>query len=355
MKQSLWNKIRQDVWIGAVFLLGAVLLPLLDIGNYYMSQITLFFIWAAVVTQWNLVFGVAGVFSLGHMAVFAVGGYAAAMIALYQDISLWFALPFGALAAVIFSFLMGLTTLRLRGPYVAVMTFAIAQAIYSLIITDIDCYIYKGQLCLNFTGGARGLVGFSDFGFKELLGFKFRLFGNYYLSLTLLGLGTIFAFLTMYSPIGATFTALRDNRTCAEARGVNRIKFQLLVFAVSGIFTGLAGGIYAGIHRTIGPDILSLSLLLFLLSMMVVGGKGSKWGPILGAGVLMLVDTLLRDFHELRNLGLAMIIILSIVFLPRGLVGLVSDIFNWMPSGRIKMNREDIALKEQQKRSNNPL
>ena len=126
MKQSLWNKIRQDVWIGAVFLLGAVLLPLLDIGNYYLSQITLFFIWAAVVTQWNLVFGVAGVFSLGHMAVFAVGGYAAAMIGLYQDISLWFALPFGALASVIFSLLMGFTTLRLRGPYVAVMTFAIA-------------------------------------------------------------------------------------------------------------------------------------------------------------------------------------------------------------------------------------
>lgn len=348
-KGGQWLQVRSDIWIGLAFLVVAILLPLFQVSNYALTQITLFFIWAAVVTQWNLVFGVAGVFSLGHMAVFAVGGYSAAMLSLYQDISLWIALPFGALVAVAFSLLMGLTTLRLRGPYVAVMTFAIAQALYSLIITDVDCFVYEGQLCLNFTGGAKGLIRFGDFGFKELLGFKFRLLGDYYLALTLLALGMVFAFLVIYSPLGSTFSALRDNQTCAEARGVNRVRFQMLVFAVSGVFTGLAGGVFAGIQKTIGPDVLTLPLLLFLLSMMVVGGKGTRWGPILGAGALMLADTLLREFSEIRNFGLALIIILAILFLPRGLVGLVHDIFHWMPRSLVKLNRNDLALRSYQR------
>lgn len=341
--------IRRDLWIGAVFLLVAILIPIAGVSNYTLTQITLFFIWAAVVTQWNLVFGVAGVFSLGHMAVFAFGGYVTAMTGLYLDLNLWLALPIGALAAVIFSLLMGAATLRLRGPYIAVMTFAIAQGIYALIITDVDCFIMQDKLCLNFTGGAKGLIRFGDFGFREWLGYGHRLWGNYYLGLGLLILGLVFALFVMYSPIGLTFGAVRDNQTCAEARGVNRIRFQLLVFAVSGIFTGLAGGVYAGIQGTIGPDVFSLTLLLFLLSMMVVGGRGTRWGPILGAAVLMLADSLLREIPDFRNFGLALIIILSMIFLPGGLVKLVHGIFHWQPRSLIKLERADKTLRQFQK------
>jgi branched-chain amino acid transport system permease protein len=80
---TAWINIRRDLWIGAIFLLVAILLPIFGVSNYALTQVTLFFIWAAVVTQWNLVFGVAGVFSLGHMAVFAAGGYVTAMTGLY--------------------------------------------------------------------------------------------------------------------------------------------------------------------------------------------------------------------------------------------------------------------------------
>ena len=337
---------RRDLWIGSVFLLVAALLPIIGMSNYVLTQVTLFFIWAAVVTQWNLVFGVAGVFSLGHMAVFAAGGYVTAMMGLYLDINLWLALPIGALAAVIFSLLMGAATLRLRGPYIAVMTFAIAQGIYALIITDVDCFIMADLLCLNFTGGAKGLIHYGNFGFREWLGYSHRLWGNYYLGLTLLTLGLVFALCVIYSPIGLTFGALRDNQICAEARGVNRIRFQLLVFAVSGIFTGLAGGVYAGILGTIGPDIFSLSLLLFLLSMMVVGGRGTRWGPVLGAAALMVVDSGLREIPEFRNFGLALIIILSMIFLPGGLVKLVHGIFHWQPRSLIKLERTDQQLRQ---------
>ncbi len=336
----------KDIWVGLAFCAVAIVLPAFQPGNYVLSQITLFFIWAAVVTQWNLVFGVAGVYSLAHMAVFAVGGYVAGMMGLYANWNLWAALPIGAIAAVIASFLIGAATLRLRGPYVAIMTLAIAQVIHALIVTDVECFIYKGSLCLNFTGGARGLIQYGDFGFREWLGFKHRLLGDYYVSLVLLALGMIFALFVIYGPLGATFRALRDNRICAEARGVDRIRNQLLVFALSGIFTGLAGGVYAGVQRTIGPDILSLTLLLFLLSMMVVGGRGTTWGPVLGAGALMLADTVLRDFGLIRVAGLSLIILLVMIFLPRGLVGLVHDIFHWKPRARWEVARQTADLRQ---------
>jgi branched-chain amino acid transport system permease protein len=329
-RRAIWR----DFWIGFVFVVIALLIPAFNPGNYILSQITLFFIWAAVVTQWNLVFGVAGVYSLAQMAVFAMGGYATGMMGLYAGWNLWAALPVGALAAVIASLLIGAANLRLRGPYVAIMTLAIAQVIYALIVTDVECYIYKGKLCLNFTGGAKGLIQYGDFGFKELLGFKYRVLGDYYLGFVLMLLGMLFSLFIIYGPLGTTFRALRDNRICAEARGVDRVRNQLLVFALSGIFTGLAGGVYAGIQRTFGPNVLSPTLLLFLLSMMVVGGRGTKWGPILGAGVLMLVDTILRDFGQIRVAGLSLIILLVMIFLPRGLVGLVADIFSWRPQSR---------------------
>ena len=348
-RREIWG----DFWIGLAFCAVAVVLPAFQPGNYVLSQITLFFIWAAVVTQWNLVFGVAGVYSLAHMVVFAVGGYITGMMGLYANWNLWASLPVGAIAAVIASFLIGAATLRLRGPYVAIMTLAIAQVVHALIITDVECFIYKGALCLNFTGGAKGLIQYGDFGFKDWLGFKHRLLGDYYLSLVLLVLGMLFALFVIYGPLGATFRALRDNRICAEARGVDRIRNQLLVFALSGIFTGLAGGVFAGIQRTIGPDILSLTLLLFLLSMMVVGGRGTKWGPILGAGALMLADTVLRDFGLIRVAGLSLIILLVMIFLPRGLVGLVHDIFHWRPQSRWEASEDRIDFRAFQ-RARNP-
>jgi branched-chain amino acid transport system permease protein len=340
---------KRDLWAGVALLAAALLYPLLNPGNYVLSQVALLFIWAAVVTQWNLVFGFAGILSLGHMAIFAVGGYATAMVGLYWQWSLWAALPVGALASVIASILMGAATLRLRGPYVAIMTLAISQVLYSLILTDVACFTRRQQVCINFSGGATGLSRYGDFGFNQWLGFKYRVLGDYYLCLGLLLVGSVFAFLIVYSALGATFRALRDNRICAEARGVDGVKYQLLVFAMSGVFTGLAGGVFAGINHSLGPDVLSPSLLLFVLSMMIVGGRGTKWGPILGAAALMLADIVLRDFPTIRVGGLSLIIILVMIFLPRGLAGLVDDIFNWLPGETSRSMPAGFDFRELQK------
>jgi branched-chain amino acid transport system permease protein len=312
---------RADLRIGVTLLLVALAIPLLFDGRYLLGQFTMFFIWATVVVQWNLVFGVAGIFSLAQMAIFAFGGYATGMLGLYLDWNLWFALPFGGLAAVLFSLVVGLACLRLRGPYVALLTLAIAQVMYLLIITDTDCFFMDGVTCRNFTGGTRGLAKYGDFGFRELLGYQSMAMGTYYLALAVLALAVAFSIFIIRGPLGTAFQALRDNGDYAVSRGISRFKFQLLVFACSAFFTGLAGGVYAGYYGVMGANTLYLSLLLFLLAMMVVGGLGHTWGPLLGAAALMLTDELLKDFPDYRALGLGAILVLFVMLLPDGLSG----------------------------------
>ena len=320
------GKLSSDLIIGIALMAFFIAIPLLGPSRYVITQITLFFLWATVVTQWNLVFGVAGIFSLGHMALFAFGGYMTGMLGLYLKWSLWFALPVAGLGTVIFSLLIGLACLRLRGAYVALLTLALAQAMYLLIITDTTCFFMDGVTCRNFTGGTRGLTKYGDFGFRAILG-RDWIIGDYYLTLAVLALATVFSIIMIRSPLGSAFRALRDNEEYAVSRGINRFKFQLLVFASSAFFTGLAGGVYAGHFKVMGANILYLSLMLYLLAMMVIGGLGHPWGPFLGAAALMLVDEVLKDFIAYRYIVLGLIMILFAVLWPRGISGAIDKLW----------------------------
>lgn len=328
------SAVRRDFVIGAIVLALAIAMPFLMGGRYVIGQLTMLFIWATVVTQWNLVFGVAGIFSLAQMALFAFGGYSAAMLGLYFDWNLWAALPVGGLAAIAFSLLIGLACLRLRGPYVALLTLAIAQVMYLLIITDTACFYMEGVTCRNFTGGTRGMAKYGDFGFRELLGYSYMAWGSYYLALVVLTLATAFSIFVIHSPLGAAFQALRDNPEYAASRGISRFKFQMLVFASSAFFTGLAGGVYAGYYKVMGANTLYLSLLLYLLAMMVIGGLGRTWGPILGAAALMLADEVLKDYPDYRAMGIGAALVVFVMVWPNGIAGAIAGTVDWVKQKR---------------------
>jgi branched-chain amino acid transport system permease protein len=119
------------------------------------------------------------------------------------------------------------------------------------------------------------------------------------------------------------FQALRDNPGYATSRGISKFKYQLWVFSLSAFFTGLAGAFYAVQFGVVGPIVFSLAMLLFLLTMIVVGGIGTIWGPLVGAAVLMLADEGMREFGDWRDMGLGLIMALFVIFLPRGLMGLM--------------------------------
>lgn len=317
----------------ALILLGAAIAaPLLGPSNYTIGQLTLFFIWASIVVQWNLVFGVAGIMTLGQVATFAIGAYATGMSALYLGVPFWLAMLFSIPAAVHFNLLLGVVTMRMRGEYVAIVTLATAMLISALVVNDVSCFRQVNLVCFNFTGGSRGLIGYGDLGWAKMLGFKYRALGDYYLSLAVLFGGFILALAVIHGPYGLAFRAIRDNELYARSRGVDFRKYQLIVFALSAVATGLTGAVYAGTLKTVGPTVLDMNLLIFLLSMMVVGGRGSVWGPLLGGATLMFADNVFQAFGAWRTGGLALVTLLFVIFYPGGLSAGLSQIFRAVTS-----------------------
>ncbi|MGO8916697.1 MAG: branched-chain amino acid ABC transporter permease [Stellaceae bacterium] len=308
--------------LGLALLGCAAFAPFVSPARYVTTQLILFFIWSTVVTQWNLVLGVGGIFSLAQMTLFASGAYGTAMLGYYFGWPLWLAMLASAFLAVALSMLIGLACLRLKGPYVALLTLAIAQVIYLMIINDTECFTTNEGGCMPLFGGVRGIGKFGDLGFRELFGAKF-IVADYFLALALLSSAFAFSVIVIRGPLGLAFRALRDNPGYALSRGISRFKYQLWVFGLSAFFTGLAGAVYAAHFTVIGPTIFSFTLLLFLLSMIVVGGIGSVWGPLVGAAVLMLSDEGLKEFQDWRALGLGLVLPLFVVLLPSGLVGLL--------------------------------
>lgn len=322
-----------DVTVALLLIAAAAMVPVLVDSRYVLGQITLALFYACIASQWNLVFGFAGIFSLAPLAIFAVGGYATAMLCFFLGWSVWAALLPGALVAVAFSGLVGLACLRLSGVYVALLTLAVTQVMYLLISTDTECFVQVGTVCRQLTGGPGGFSRFGDLGTRELLRGNWMI-GNYAIVCAMFVLVMASTWVIVKSPIGLAFRAIRDNPGYAVARGVNRFRVQLLVFGISAFFMGLAGGVYAGHFQVIGPTILQLPTLMFIIAIVVIGGVGTFWGPLVGTIVLVGADELMREAGEFRTLGLGLIIATAIVLMPKGLVGRMRQLFRPRPNRR---------------------
>jgi branched-chain amino acid transport system permease protein len=129
----------------------------------------------------------------------------------------------------------------------------------------------------------------------------------------------------LYSPIGMAFRALRDSETYAISRGVDPFRFKLFLFGFSAFFTGLAGGFLTHYQGAISPTVFNFGILITLLAMIVLGGMGSFWGPILGTAILIILPEVLRAAEIYRNLALGISMALIAVLAPQGLGPLISD------------------------------
>ena len=320
----------RDLIIFAILLAIAIAFPWMGVKRYLIASALLMFCYATVVSQWNLVFGIAGIFSLAQVAIFAFGAYTAAVLGRYLDLSLWYAFPIAGLAGMVFSFFVGLACLRMRGIYVALLTLAISQVMFVLIQTDSVCSPLNQRdnpaTCVSFTGGAQGLGGFGSFGWREVFGGRDWMLGDYYTMLALLVVALIFTAVVTRSRIGLAFKALRDNEELARSRGVSVFKYQLIVFAASAFLTAMAGAFYAAHFGAVGANLVAFPLLLFLISMLVVGGIGRTWGPLLGAFLLMSADEVFKEFSDWRNIGLGMIVLVFMIFLPEGVAGAIEAV-----------------------------
>jgi branched-chain amino acid transport system permease protein len=313
----------------SVVLLIAVLFPLLTNNLSYMSTATLILIYAALAQCWNLVMGVAGIWSFAQVGLFAVGAYCNVLLMVKLGVPSLLALLAGGVGALIAGVLVGIPSVRLRGVYVVLFTLALQEILRILIATDDS----------GFTGGSFGLYGFDAFGFAERLSPMGKATALYYLGLFLTCVVAYTIYRVMWSPVGLAFRSMRDAEPYAVARGVDRRKFQIFVFAFTAFLTGLVGAFYADYVGTATPSILTFDLVSLLLAIMVIGGWGTYSGPLLGAVVVVILSERLRDSGEWRLLTLGLIMMFIIIVFPKGLVGLVSSVTSFRHGLRPRIER----------------
>ncbi len=260
------STLQRHLLIGLAVIAVFAALPLVISERYLLGEVIIFFIWAMVAMNWNVLMGHAGVFSLAQMLFVAVGAYGMAMGVTFVGLSVWAAIPLAALASALLAIVVGMACLRLTGAYVALLTYAIAEMVHVLIITDTECFTLIRNNCQQLFGGSTGFSRFDDFGFRAMLKGNWVL-GNYYAVLVAFAITVLGVVVVIHGRLGLAFRAIRDNVGYASSRGIDRKKYQIAAFVITAFLTGLAGGVYAAHFRFAGPSLFDFSTLMFVLAV----------------------------------------------------------------------------------------
>ncbi len=276
------------------------------LGDYTHSVVGLTFMFMSAALAWNWLGGYVGQISFGHSAMFGVGGFVAARLALAFGLPFWATWLVGGLAAGGYALLWGHPTLRLRGPYFSIATIGVAEAT-RLVATYWD----------EFTGGSSGLsLPISQGPTKYAL---------YWYGLYLLAAAVALSWWLRRSRIGLGLLAIKEDVDAAAGVGVNATFYQDLVLFLSGSVVGVCGGFYASYQTFIDPlDMFSFDRSIGFVLMGAIGGIGTILGPILGAIVFVIIQELLLASYPQLYLGLyGVLLVLVILFEPLGLSGLL--------------------------------
>jgi branched-chain amino acid transport system permease protein len=292
-----------------IFLFSLLLFPLIMTHLYYMHLTNLILIYAIAATGLNIVTGYTGQLSLGHAAFFAIGAYCSALLSKELGWPFLGSLAASSVAATVFGALLGLPSLRLRGPYLALATAGFAEII-RIVINNWE----------SLTQGSRGIT---DIPPPSLFGAAVTSERAwYYLLVFFFLISTIATYRILHSHYGRAFVAVRDNEPAASASGLNPFTHKVLAFAMSAFLAGLAGSLYAHYRAYISPDTFTFAESVAFLSMVVVGGKGTLFGPLIGSAALTLVPDFLSFLQDFKMVFHGILLVLAMMFLPGGLSSL---------------------------------
>ena len=293
--------------------LGAIGLALLLAVPAFLKNygIYLFSYWAIYVIAnmgLNLTVGYAGQKSLGHAAFFGIGAYSVAIL-MKAGFSFWLGLPLAALSCFVIGLGLGFPALRVQTIYLAFATLGFNTAIW---------LVMRNEEWL--TGGTFGINGVGRPGL-----FGFSLDGNlayyYFIVAVALMLGALLWGL-LRSPWGKAFTALRDNPIRAESLGVNIQAYTLLSFAIGAVYAGVAGALFASLVQFVEPAPFAVGASIMMYLMVVVGGPGYFFGPLLGSAVGVLLPEWLRFAQGWYLFVFGVAVILLMLWLPDGLLSI---------------------------------
>jgi branched-chain amino acid transport system permease protein len=301
--------------LGALMLLGLLILPLASRLSPYTVVLGIDVLIAILfATSLHFIMGPGGMHSFGHAAYFGLGAYGAALMVKFLAAPMPAALISAMVAALAGALLFGWFAVRLSGVYLAMLTLAFAQIVWSI--------LFQWEAV---TGGSNGILGiWPQAPFDDRSAF-------YLLTLGIVLAGVLLLRCFLFAPFGYAMRAGRDSALRAEAIGINVKRVHWIGFAIAGTFCGAAGGVFAFAKGTISPDVAWVSRSIDAMVMVLLGGLQTLSGPIVGATVFTwLQDTIMRQTAFWRGLLGAVILILVLVF-PGGIVGTLAK---WRPVRR---------------------
>jgi branched-chain amino acid transport system permease protein len=289
-------------WL-AVLLSSAVLAtaPLLFGSSYTIGVLTValcFGMWAA---SWDFMSGLTGRENFGHSLFIGTGAYTAGFLNAQFGLSPWWSLPAAPVVAILFSLVLGIPTLRLKGPYFALAMLSGAVVMQNLVI-----------IFSSYTGGQDGLNGIDPI-FDSSLAY-------YYFVLIFLVATTTILKLIANSTWGTILRAIRGDEASCQASGINANFYKIASLMISAAVAGLGGALYAHYQLQVGPDLFAIVLSINIIIMVYVGGLGSIYGPVGGAIMLSVLTESLRAFSEYRLWVYTLVLIFILFFMPQGLI-----------------------------------
>lgn len=318
--------------VAAIALMAiAVLMPNIVGGNkYWLTILTLLAINVLLVNSLRSVTLINEI-SLGHVGFALIGAYAQAILMMKGGLSFWPSLILAGLLAAVIALILGHPFLKVRGIYFSILTLLTAET-FRLVV-----YYWTG-----LTGGSLGLVGVPAPEPMNLFGHTvtFKTVSTYYylaIGVVIVALLILYHFERAY--VNFQWRAIRDDSMLAGAVGVNVVGYKMFNFTISAFMAGISGGLFAAFQHNLSPDTTSrfaVTMSIYLLVYMVVGGQSRFIGPLVGTTVLTLVAEGSRPIAEYQPMITGAIAIVVMIFMPMGLAGLPSQILNWRRKRRSK-------------------
>ena len=291
-----------------VLLLAALIFPFVG-SEYYTYVMAQAFIWAIAVYGLNIITGFCGQLNLAHGGFFAIGAYVVAILTVDHGWAFWPAFIASGVFSAVFGFLVGIVSLRLKEHYFAIFTLCVGFIIYLL--------LDKWE---ELTHGSLGIINIAPPEGFGLIDFT-RTIPFYYLVLFFLVLAIVLLSRISSSLLGRTFLAIRISDDLAQSLGINLMRNKVLAFVLSTVYAGLAGGLYAGVVRFIGPAEAEVVHTFDIITYLLVGGIGTLMGPLVGTMAITWLTQAVQSFEEYRMIVFGPMLVLLVIFMPKGVVG----------------------------------
>ncbi|WP_456279193.1 branched-chain amino acid ABC transporter permease [Bacillus sp. AK128] len=324
---SLLNKRNLTI----VLLVIAIIIPLVTENQYYLHIFSTVFIWTIAVYGLNMIGGFTGQLSLAHAGFFAIGAYSLGVLTVKVGLNFWLSFILAIIITTIVGFLIGLIALRTKEHFFAIYTLCVGYIIYLI--------IYKWEAV---TEGVRGLIGIpapTPIGPITFDSPK----SVYYLMLFFMVVAIFLFKRIIDSLVGRTYIAIRNSEELAQTIGIETMKQKLISFVLSTFFAGLAGALYASFVRFIGPDISYINITFDMLTYLLVGGIGTISGPLVGTFIIVWVSQYLQFLQDYRMLIFGPILVLLVIFYPRGIAG---GIQTWLATRKVKKAKAQIQVSQ---------